>query len=462
MSRSLRMHEKAKTFQVGATLLVVFMIGGGTIYAYAVNPALPGQRPPSLSRLQAGQSGGICPAAVSNGSHSLTQSQTSSNSTGSSESQNGPAPSDGERTSTTATSRSTQSNGISSSGRTSTGGDSGSETSTRTRDTNSSSGEGSQQGLQFRMVSVLSQLPVAGYQTGAGQATIDLTGTTIVARVELSRMNPRTSFELALVVNGTYFSLGNFSSSEEGEAEIQAQYSVNPGSYSVGLAVFDLSTLHTKLLGMASQPATLTLTVAQSQSSSSATTQSQQTESVTVVTGGRQEQDDIEKAIGDKTIPAVIQVGSGGIGYTVIDSNFTLFVGSLQGGGIQITISATNVSQPRVLLVNLNSSQYLNLQSGSLTISYDGTPVSQAGSVAQVLNPQPTVPPMFVLVSASAGYQLLISIPHFSTHFIQILPALEGLVRNLFAVDGTALILSLAVVTGVMVTVYSRRTRLLT
>jgi hypothetical protein len=155
----------------------------------------------------------------------------------------------------------------------------------------------------------------------------------------------------------------------------------------------------------------------------------------------------------------VIRVGAGGIDYSVLDSNFTLFVGALQTGGLQITISAINGTTPRVLLVNLTSPQLVNLQPGSLGITFDGAQVQQASSVSQVISPQPGSGPLFVLISASTGYQLLILIPHFSTHVIQILPTVVSAVLGLWSLDGATLVLSLAVVSFLFLAVYARRAR---
>jgi hypothetical protein len=485
---------------MGATIIVVLMICGGVLYAQASTYGLSGRLGSSSPHsAYAGGSGGLGQVTgldknksdthtnthsqtqthgsgnetettesnensteVTSTHHSSETSQNESNSSSATETWTGSQGSEGNETSHTYTHTSENESSSTSASTTET---SFSETETSSEVVNSSSGGNETQNeLKYRMVSALSQLPMPGYQVGQGEANIHADGAQLSVHVQLERMNPSTTFELALVVNGTAFSLGNFTTSHEGNAEIQASYSLPKGGYAIGLAVYDTETLHTELLVLAGQPATLPLAILQSQSGSTSTTSTthgHEGEGVTVYSGGPQQEDDIQKAINNKTIPAVIQVGSSGISYTVIDPNFTLFVGKLQGGGIQITISSAGASHPRVLLVNLNSSQYLDLQSGSLAVSFDGAPVSQASSVSSVLSPRPTGSPQFVLVSTASGYQLLISIPHFSTHFIEIIPALAGLVRSLLAVDAPALLLSLAVVTVVVLTVYSRRLRIM-
>ena len=396
--------------------------------------------------------------------------------TSSSPANHAPGSQDDNETETSGTHTTTQSNASSSTSShtytTGTGGENETETQTQTQ-SQSQTGQSSQNstssaetstqtegeseqghGLQFQMVS-------AGSPVGSGEASIVGSGTTVYVNVQLDQLAQSARFALYLVVNGSNRPLGNFTTSGEGHAEIQTRYSLLWGHYDLGIAVYRPSG-QSWVLAMTSSPASLpiALTVPSVQSSSSSETETEQPPTVTTIQAHSEQEGDIQAAIQTRVIPAVIHVGTGGVNYTVLDSNFTLFVGTLQSGGLQITVSGVNGTSSRVLLVNLTSPQVVNLQPSALTITFDGAPVTEAASVTQVVNPSPGSPPLFVLVATSTGYQLLVLIPHFSTHVIQILPAILRAVVNFWILDGPVLVLSVLAVTSLVILTYMRRPRL--
>lgn len=313
--------------------------------------------------------------------------------------------------------------------------------------------------LSFGTVSAVSVNLPPGYSVGSGHGEIGLRGSTLTIRIELEHMNPGTRYSLSLTVNGSSVSLGTFSTSDEGDAQIDAQYALAPGGYTIGFTVTDISTLQAPFTVLTSDPSSLPILIPRSSLPASSTTSSpSESESVSPVTAGQTQEEDIHSAIQAKLIPAVIHVKGDTVNFTVVDPSFNLFVGRLQNGGLQITISA-NVTGPRVILVNLTSAQFLNLRNGTLVVTFDGSQVRQASSVVQVLSPSSSSTPLFVLVQTSTGYQLLISIPHFSTHVIQIFSVAISSISTFLSVDGPLLLLSTLVVTSVFAAAYARRQR---
>lgn len=470
------MHARSRWFQFGATAFVLLLLSGGGVYAMVAHAPYgltgPAQHHPpnplGLANPRTGTDKGTPTTTETNnptenqtnthnGNHTNTHSnngtENQSTSFSTTNSHNGTESEHSGNSSTTT--RITESHSENESS-TSTGSHTNeNETSSSSNSTESGGLHNetqSQHELKFRMV------PASANATGQGEANIGVSGTNLEVRLELQHLSPNSTFTLQLVINGSETALGNFTTSGEGVGTIDAQYTIKAGNWAVGLRIYELHPPGPIQLDLVSQPGTLSLMALQSQSSTT-TSEGESSHQATAVSGGPQQEDDIQKAIGDKTIPAVIDVGRNGLNVSVLDSSFTVFVGKLQGGGLQITISATNVTTPRVLFVNLTSSEYINIQSGSFKISFDGTTVQEAGSVNQVLSPTPGGLPMFVLISAASGYELLISIPHFSTHVIQILPSIAAAIGALIAVDGPVLLVSALAVTFLFLGAYARRTR---
>ena len=178
---------------------------------------------------------------------------------------------------------------------------------------------------------------------------------------------------------------------------------------------------------------------------------------VSTVGGGESDDGEVRSAIQSSFIPAVVDVGPSGSSAQVLDNRFSISVGTLQNNGIIVSVSAVNVTGPRVILVNLTASQAQPLFSGSVSITLDGAAIQQASSVSQVLGVHAGDPSMWVIYSSKSGVKLLVSIPHFSFHTIQILPVLAEIGSALL--DLSSVILSVGAVSAVVLIAYSRRTR---
>jgi hypothetical protein len=295
------------------------------------------------------------------------------------------------------------------------------------------------------------------YQQGNGSAVIQAEGAFLSVHLYARGMAKSAHFMLVLIANGTSHSVANMTTNFDGEVEAEAGVRLASGAYLVGLKIFDTSTFISPTVVLIGSPTTQPLSLVQT-AHTATTTPSEEDHPLTTVLGGNPEEGDIRSAIQTKVIPAVVDVGTSGSSVSVNDANFSVSVGRDQPDGYQVSISATNVAGPRVLMINLTSAQARILFSSPIQVIMDGARVSQASTLSQVLGAQATDPARFVLVSGNNALKLLISIPHFSYHTIEIIPILVH-VGNVLVVDLPVLILSITAVSMLVVVVNSRRTR---
>ena len=158
------------------------------------------------------------------------------------------------------------------------------------------------------------------------------------------------------------------------------------------------------------------------------------------------------------TIPATVQVTPLLSSTSVLDSRFSLSVGQQVGNGLVIAISGENVTGPRVLLINMSRTSPLALYP-ALNITLDGVPVVEAASALQVLNPTSADPPRYVLVATANSIQLLVSIPHFSLHLIQVAGEVVHNIQASLELDAPLLAGSILVITLAFAGAYAARKR---
>jgi hypothetical protein len=329
------------------------------------------------------------------------------------------------------------------------------ETETEDQSRTATSSLGAQQYLRFEMFSSLAS--TTGYPRGNGSVEVQVQGTQLGVHFSAEGMARSAHLTLLLLANGTTHSAVNMTTSYDGEVEAEATVSLAQGSYSVGLQVVDTSSFSAPMTVMVSDPSTQLLTLAQA-SQVTNTTASWQTQTATTVHEGESEDDDIRTAIQTKVIPAVIEVGNSGSIASVNDANFSVSIGRFQQDGYLVSISASNVVGPRVLLVNLTSDQARTLFSGPVQITLDGSLVPQASALSQVLSAPVGSPAKFVLVAGPSELNVLVLIPHFSYHTIEIVPILAQAGAILLYYT-PALLFAVAAATVVVLVAYSRRTR---
>ncbi len=308
--------------------------------------------------------------------------------------------------------------------------------------------------LRFSMVP--SPAPEAGYPQGNGSAEIQVQGTFLAVHFEAEGVARSAHLTLVLLADGTPHSVANMTTSYDGEVEAEATVSLAGGSYSVGFQVLDTSSFSTPTTVLVSSPSTQTLGLSQGPQVTTSTAELTQT--ATTVHEGETEDESIRTAIQTKVIPAVVEVSDSGSSAIVNDANFSVSIGKYQQDGYLVSIFASNVVGPRVLLVNLTSAQARSLFSGAVQITLDGSPISQASALSQVLSASPGSAASFVLVSGPSALKVLVLIPHFSYHAIGIVPILVKAGAEL-AYYAPAVLFSVAAVTIVVFAAYSRRTR---
>jgi hypothetical protein len=346
-------------------------------------------------------------------------------------------------------------------------------------------GENEEVELHFRLVPV---------DNGAGQGNINIKidDTTLDGQIEVEKLSPRTSYNVFLVAilvtstttttfsttsptttttttgaaSCTGKSLGSFVTRGEGSGEAELSTTLTAGTYAIGIVVCS-GTAPALVPVLVSDPASITTTVPpvtedeDENESSSTQTSSQETETHTVHTHteDKEDEDQIKNAEDAKTIPAVVKVDSSGVSFTQLDPKFSVSASSLGNNGLQISISGNNVTGSRVLLVDLTGSQWTASSLQNLKVTYDGQAIVEAASISQLFSSTPTDPARYVILVTSSGLQLLVSIPHFSLHTIQILPSAASAL-SFFGTNWAFLLAGLVVFTALSVAIYSKRRRL--
>jgi hypothetical protein len=335
----------------------------------------------------------------------------------------------------------------------------------------------------FKLVPATAANVPKGYRFATtGTAVVSLGGRSSLLDVQLGFQdgNPSTTYDAALVLNGSNVDLGSMTTNGLGGAVLHASIQVSPGRYLLGIMVYDVSDVAafragSPVLVLVSDPSTQVAMIVPpnavvSSSTSSTSNESQgtnttssvasstATQTATTIDAGTEVQSQIQDAVDNLTIPASIQVTPLSSSTTVLDSRFSVSVGPLVGNGLVIAISGENVTGPRVLLINMSRTAPLALYP-ALNVTLDGAPVAEASSAIQVLNPVSTNPPMYVLVATSNSIQLLLSIPHFSLHLIEVAGVVVRNVAASLELDAPLLAGSILVITLVFVGVYAARKR---
>jgi hypothetical protein len=352
---------------------------------------------------------------------------------------------------------------------------------TSANETESSTTFGSPDGQAwaFKLVPAHPSSIPPGYRFAAsGTAIVSLDHHDDVLNVVLGFQdaNPSTAYEAVLVLNGTDQVLGSMTTSRGGSVELHSSVQVNPGSYLLGVKVYDVSNAaafnaSSPVLVMVSSPATqLALVRHQQGGGSTISTNSTVSEppsastsasTITTESEGTQVESRIKEALSNLTIPAAIQITPLTSSTDVYDSRFSLSLGQQANNGLVIAISGENVTGPRVLLINMSRTYPLALFP-ALNVTLDGMPVSEASSASEVLNPLSTNPPYYVIVGTSSSIQLLVSIPHFSLHLIQVAGIIVHNITTSLEIDAPILVGSMLVVTLIFAGAYAARKRYFT
>jgi len=138
-------------------------------------------------------------------------------------------------------------------------------------------------------------------------------------------------------------------------------------------------------------------------------------------THNQTEQDvtDIHDAKSSETIAAEVHINNQNVTTESIDNNINVNAQN-SNDSVSITVSATNQTGPKIILVNLNSTTIDVANVKYLHVMYDGQKIMPAANVAELLHTTSSDQPHYAILITQSGAQILISIPHFSTHTITI------------------------------------------
>jgi hypothetical protein len=181
-------------------------------------------------------------------------------------------------------------------------------------------------------------------------------------------------------------------------------------------------------------------------------------DNVNVVEVDQGEQDQITNAEDNQDIAGEVQVNDTSASASVTDSRFSLVPTVQSDHGLNVRISADNVAGPKSFAVRLSGS--MDPTSHTLLVTLDGKRIAQASSLSQVLKPSSADPARYMVVKTSSGYELLASVPHFSTHTLAITPFALGPLQGFFPISGTALAAALVAITAIFAVVFATRTRI--
>lgn len=138
------------------------------------------------------------------------------------------------------------------------------------------------------------------------------------------------------------------------------------------------------------------------------------------IAGNSTTSQEINSATSNGMILAIVQVSSSGASTTLTSKGFSLTLGKVANNTLTMRISATGPSGPKVVLINI-SPNVLRLSPKTLpTVILDGQLVQPAQSPTQLFFPVNSTSPSYVLIEKASGYQLLVRIPHFSAHTLEV------------------------------------------
>ena len=326
-------------------------------------------------------------------------------------------------------------------------------------DTQTHTNEGQQETHELSL-----PLVAVGTAEGMGRVEIHADGTDLRIDIQVEQTNPSTTYDVRLIAVtsapptsptnacGSFFNLGTFTTSDSGEAEVKMHFTqLSANTWNIGVVLCIGSTA-----SLASSPLTGSMTLLQRTTH----TESEETKEATE----HQDDDATEKEINDAensntdhSIPAEVDVSGSGETITQHDPAFSVSVSRPSDNSLDVSISGVNGTGPRVLLVNLGKDAGALSSLSTLSVKFDGTPVAEASSVSQVFQGTATDSPSFVVILTASGTKLLIFVPHFSVHEIEL--TVPAAAFGSIIAQAPLLLAGIAAVAAISAVVYVRRKR---
>ena len=129
---------------------------------------------------------------------------------------------------------------------------------------------------------------------------------------------------------------------------------------------------------------------------------------------------DIVRAKSNQTIAAEINVINQTIQTQSIDNSVSVKTNNTSSDSLSLTVSASSQTSPKVVLINLGTTSINVANLKDLEIMYDGKSIQPATDVYSLLHVKNTDDPKYAIVVTQSEVQILVSVPHFSTHTITI------------------------------------------
>jgi len=134
----------------------------------------------------------------------------------------------------------------------------------------------------------------------------------------------------------------------------------------------------------------------------------------------QQDANNVDNAKKKNTIAAEVDINNENIGTQSIDNNVSVKTEHPTNDTVNITVSASTQTGPKVLLINLNSTTIDVANMKYIDVRYDGNHITPAANVNEVLHSSSSDQPHYAILVTQSGAQILVSIPHFSTHTITV------------------------------------------
>jgi len=145
-----------------------------------------------------------------------------------------------------------------------------------------------------------------------------------------------------------------------------------------------------------------------------------QSTSPTAFTPTPQDIQNINQAENNQTIAVEVNVGDNQSAIIPIDSNVTVQTTINNPDSLDAKVSAPDQTGPKVIMFNLPATTINVANLKDLGVMYDGKPILPAPNMYAILHAKSTDNPSFAIVVTQSGVQILVLVPHFSTHTITI------------------------------------------
>ncbi len=175
------------------------------------------------------------------------------------------------------------------------------------------------------------------------------------------------------------------------------------------------------------------------------------TQSGSVFIPTQQDIQSISEAEQSQTIAAEVNVGAGQSTTRSIDNNVSVQTMQNSADSLNVNVSAPSQTGPKVIAFNLNTRTINVANLNNLGVMYDGKLIPPAANVDDVLHAKSTDNPSFAIIVTQSGVQILVLVPHFSTHTITIMNMSQIMTSTVPEFPFAAIVLIIATLSIVVV-----------